>query len=308
MTRSAIAMLVFASAALGQDAAVAQAGKSPRDFARYIGSGVYVDWGALWAALGNSGEPPERVPPCGDSSCSTEMLTVSNPSQAIVLLESNRAWDFYFRFLEQQGVWRYAGYYASEPSYPRRHEVSRLGGRPILRIAEVGARGGDLSLELERWFDLTLPDLQPVFTFPARGDQSRFAFGISRRLIGSAVPETKGSVETINLALQIAFSFRGVRLDSRSYQGRCERSSGQTAFFLVSASGRGGPMPTKQFDDLADITDGPSDAQMLVYAFEGLRRIATGKNSDTKIALKQMPDRLQPSPERQALLGLLAKP
>src|SRR5579863_693701 len=106
-----VAAVILSSIAFAQTAQrteIAVAAKSPITLARYVESHQNdIDWEALWNALGT--RPAQRpYPLCGDTSvyivysCSTEIITVLNPDQAIVIIQSSgtRTYDVYLRYLQ----------------------------------------------------------------------------------------------------------------------------------------------------------------------------------------------------------------
>lgn len=310
--------IILSSVAFAQNAQEAEivgAGKSPFDLARYIDSHPTIDWKPLWTAMGNGGDPPKELPRCAPYPvgifCSTELITVINPSQVIVLVHADSSgYDAYLRFREQKGSWKFAGYYLAYV-LPRRHELFRFGDKYFLKIAESGVRASDFALELERWFDLTQATFEPVFSFPVQASLNAWTFGIGRQMDGYAVQGRNSAVETISLNLNVSFFFAASDLGSQSYGATYERSPGETKFKIKSATspfGSRSTIPTKSFEEMADIINGPSTEQILVYALSGLKKLATGKDAETKEDLKRMLEKCEDTPEKRTLLELLGKP
>jgi hypothetical protein len=312
------ATIILSFVALAQDAPdpeIVRAAKSPYDLARYIDSHPKIDdWKPLWTAMGNAGEPPKQLPRCAPYPvgifCSTELIPVLNPSQVIVLLRTDSpGYDVYLRFFEQEGGWKFAGYYVAEV-LPRRHEVFRFGDKYFLAIAERGVRASDFTLELEHWFDLAQPTLEPVFSFPVQASFNAWVFGIGRQMQGTAVQSRISTVETINLNLRVQFYFDASNLGSKSFGATYERQPGETKFTIRSASSPAFSRSTisiTAFEEIENIVNGPSTEQMLVYALPGLKELA-GKDTGAKDALKGLIEKCKDTPEKRALLELLAKP
>ena len=149
---------------------------SPFELAQSVDSGALIDWKAVWKTLGRTELPP-LLPHCGDpqySPCSTELISVPNPAQVILLLQTDMpSEDFYLRFTKQGQDWKFTGYYIAHLKYyPRRHEMLRFANKPFLEISVQGERGTGIASELAEWFDLTLPTFDPVFSFPVQGQCS----------------------------------------------------------------------------------------------------------------------------------------
>lgn len=109
----------------------AQNTANPYDLARSIDS-RNVDWASIWRKLGVT-KPPD-MPRCEiDWQCSADVITVLNPSQAIVVVVAKPE-DVYLRFLGDGAGWRYAGHHiALKKNFGERYEISRTLGKSFLR-------------------------------------------------------------------------------------------------------------------------------------------------------------------------------
>jgi hypothetical protein len=189
--RSVAATIILSSLAFSQDArrdAIVLASKSPTRLARYIESHEVFDWVALAGALGIPA-PGRYNHRCGgareQNPCSTQVVNVLSPDQAILIVQGEMLAlrDVYLRYLRKpNGEWQFAGERtAFVKTYPRRHEVARLNGRPFLKIAsDYSQIGSGLMQEVEDWFDLTQPDFEPVFSFTPRGSAAGFGLAVDR--------------------------------------------------------------------------------------------------------------------------------
>ena len=112
----------------------AQNTANPYDLARSIDS-RNVDWASIWRKLGVT-KPPD-MPRCEiDWQCSADVITVLNPSQAIVVVVAKPE-DVYLRFLGDGAGWRYAGHHiALKKNFGERYEISRTLGKSFLRVLE----------------------------------------------------------------------------------------------------------------------------------------------------------------------------
>jgi len=156
--RLAAFLIATAVAARGQAAAsLASAAQSPYELARYINSHTGFAWEPLWKALGVS-DPANSIFVCeAEQSCTTELITSLDPDQTVLLIHNGTGWDAYLRYLgTPSNGWRFSGVYAPEIwPYPTRHESTRVGQKPFLRVSSRGASGSDIGSEIENWFDLT---------------------------------------------------------------------------------------------------------------------------------------------------------
>ncbi len=99
---------------------------------------------------------PQVSPNCGRSTedpCSTAIITVLNPDQAVLIIQSAQlgGHDLYLRYLQDaKDGWRFNGERtAFMKEYPRRHEIIRLGGKPFLKISSDHSQIGAASCR--RW-------------------------------------------------------------------------------------------------------------------------------------------------------------
>lgn len=293
------------------------AAKSPFTLARYIESHQNLDWDALWKAIGIK---DSRVsgPPCGsatDNPCTTSILTVLNPDQTILIVQSGglKTNDIYLRYRQEpKGGWRFAGERSSFINEaPRRYEVFRVGSKPFLKISsDFSEIGGGFTQEVEERFDLSRSDFESVFSFTVGGGENRFSFGISRSINAQTIVSQTSGLETIELILNVHFDGPGLDVPA-TYLGVYERSASQKKFQLTRAYeglDHRAAISTKDFEALADPFEGPSNEQLLVYALSGLRKIATGSDSKAKTWLSSILEKAQDTPEKRTLLELLAKP
>jgi len=304
-----LAVLLLAQAAQAQDDELVRAATNPYDLARFIDSHLGFDWSVLWKALGT---PGTFIQPCGKPSnglrgCSTEVIGVQNPDQAIVLVvgDSTPA-DAYIRYLKQpDGSWKFSGVQAAFiRNHPRRHEVDRSSGTPYLRVARQGIYGSDVDSEIEVWYDLSQPSFEPIFTFVSQGHQQRFAFGIGRTVFGVMQP----AKYAIDVTLQVEFfgtdGYRQYSLGVELYRARYVRPDLSKPF---SPRMQESKVSGKEFEALADLNQGPSDEDLIRLDLHGLTEVATGKDAAAKTWLRDLLKRCKDTPEVRKLKALLPK-
>jgi hypothetical protein len=286
---------------------LAAASKNPYDLARFIDSHLGFDWTPLWKALGTD---PLDTQPCGKlfdgtEQCSTELITVLNPDQVILLIHEIPG-ETYLRFLhDNDGTWRFAGVHAVEiRNHPRRHEIERSSGTPFLRVSSQGVRGSGIDSEMEEWFDLTRPGFDPVFSFDVKGYQTLNDFSISRKI--SAIFTTRKN--EIDVTLTVEFSARQYNLGYNMYFAAYTRAGGE-AFKLHKAyldPMDRSTMPPAEFEALADLGgDGPSEEDLIRYTMPRLKELATGSDPEAKLWLKEFLGMAGDTPEVRALKAVL---
>ena len=318
-----VATIILSSVACAQtlqDAEIAAAAKSPVTLARYVESHNSVDWKALRNALGLNAsqywlEPCGSNIPAAEEPCSAETVTIANPEQAIVII---RGGDLsytveHLRYLQDpKGGWQFAGENSAfKKDGPSHHEVMRVGGKPFLKISSNHSQVGvGVRQEIEDWFDLTQRDFEPVFSYTVDGHENRFGFGVSRTIHAQCSLSQQSGLEGIDLILSVHFQGPGIDLEAM-YLGIYERPANAKKFTLpIAYSGldRRTTISTKDFEELADPFEGPSNEKLLIYALPGLQKIATGSDPDAKEWLRSILSFAKETPEKRSLLGLLAKP
>lgn len=274
---------------------LARAAKNPYDFARFIDSHNGFDWNVMWSALG--AEPSDLLN--NRMQYSTELITILEPDQIIVLVQGESTpFDVYLRFMQEKaGAWRFSGVYgAIIHNHPRRHEVDRSSGKPFLRVSSQGVRGSDVDCEMEDWFDLTQPGFEPVFAFPVQGHQGRIG-GIGRDITATLIAQA----DTIHAVLAVQFSGGGHGLGYCQYTAVYARSKGAKTFAFQNAGAGQSGISRAAFD----LDEGPSDEDLIRYAFPGLKELATGNDSEAKGWLKQLLAMADNTPEVRELKALL---
>jgi hypothetical protein len=286
---------------------------SPFDLAQSVDSVARIDWNSAWKRLGRTDEPPAALH-CGDprySPCSAEVITVLNPAQVILLLTSGSpvTMDYYLRFSNQADTWKFTGYYeAFLRYYDRRHELMRFGDRPFLKISVQGASGTGVASEIEEWFDLTQVDFDPVFSFPVQGHVALMDRAIGREFKGFASQDRRSNVESIDVTLNVRFTFEDNDLGDTTFSGVYERPTGKAKFSLQRAYAFTNiaqrpavpNMSNGDFEKMADI-EGTSIERLLAYALPGLKRIALSDDEDTKEDLRALLKDCQDTAEKQEL-------
>lgn len=320
MSRFAAAILFssLAAAQSAQQSDIAIAAKAPLTLAMYIQTHRAFDWNALWSALGAK-DPQVKDPPCGeatDNPCSAQLVSIWNPDQVIVIVEGAQlnVNDIYLRYVhEANGSWRFAGEHrALVNGYPRRHEIVQIGGKPILKISsDYSQPDADFTQEVEDWFDLTEPDLEPIFSFTANRNEHRVKQNVGRTISARTSLTQAAGVETIDLVLDVDFLGPGFDFEA-IYVGIYDRSRAAKKFTLRSAySGldRRTVIPPKDFEVLAGIgPEDPSNEQLLAYALPGLQKVATGSDAGAKEWLRSVLNNAKDTPEKRSLLALLGTP
>jgi len=317
-------MLIVSSVALAQtsqEAEIVLAAKSPVALVHYVESHRRVDWKALRSAL-RLPESQYWSAPCGgdapanEDGCSARVENVEDPDQAIVIIRSRGQYSFtdeYLRYLRGPNRdWKLAGENSADKRFgPSNHAIVRLGTKPFLKISSNHSQNGmGIQQEVEDWFDLTLPDFEPVFSFTSDGSAGGLAFTIARDIKAQSNFSQAGQLERIETTLNVRFGGTP-GLDARgSYVGIYERHANEKKFTLRNAYSGLEPhttIPTKDFEDLADPFTNPAEETFLAYALPGLKKIAEESNTDDRRWLRDFLDHLRDTPEKRMLLELLAK-
>jgi len=261
------------------------------------------------------GLPPcGRDFPAGESPCKAEIVPVSNPDQAILIVHGG---DFsytveFFRYLQvRKDTWQFAGEFSAfQRNSPSHHEFVKLGAKPFLRITSDHSQNGMATQQiLEDWFDLTQPGFDSVFSFTPDGSQGRFSYGVGRTIESKGVFSQSAGKERIDVTLNIKFDGPGLDLPA-TYTAVYERAATEKKFTIrdaYSGSDRRTSISTDDFEDLADPFSGLSNEKLLTYSLTGLKKIAAGSDADAKEWLQSVLGFAKDTPEKKALLDLLAR-
>ncbi len=300
---------------VAEASAISVAAKSPITLAQYLKTHKNSDWDAMWKALG----VPVRdgiEPRCGlspEESCATQIIDVANPDQAILVVETSvpRSDDIYLRYMKtQDGGWQFAGQqsvFFNEGV--REHEITRVGNKPFLTtLSDHGQNGVSIQQRIQSWFDLTQPGLEPVFSFTIEGSEWGFAQLVGRSFKATLKPSVIPGGERIDVSLDMSFDGIGMSF-AVPYSAVYERRA-MDKKFVVRAAYAGSPstpISGENFQRLADPFEGPSKEKLLVYAFPGLQKIASGSDGDARGWLELVLERAGDTPEKRALMQLLGK-
>lgn len=310
--RRAAALFTLALAALGQpapDADLLKAADNPAALADYIDTHLDFDWEPLWKAVGLK---DAGLLACERSlACYTELLRVADPPQTILAIRMPAGNVAYIRYLgDDRTGWRLSGAYAATTrNYPPRQELAFIGARPFLRLSSQGVSGSDVSSEIEEWIDLSRTEFEPVFDFSPQGGERRF-FGVGREIKSTARAKTNGAAETIEVNVDILF-FGLAGLNRVHYLATYDRQPGQPKFELSGVKPVSSNAPTisiEEFKNLMDLDEGPSNEQLLRYAWPGLNRVARSGSAKAKDWLRKALDHCKDTEEKRALLALLSAP
>lgn len=316
-----IVIIVLSSYACAQSLSdVAAASKSPTTLTRYLESHRTVDWKRLRQVLGLK-ESEYWIAPCGgdffaaESPCTAETITVANPVQAIVIIRGSdfSFADEYLRYLRRpNGEWKFAGEMtAYKRNGPSNHGLVQLGAKPFLKISSNHSQiGVSVQQELEEWFDLTLTDFEPVFSFTPDGSEFAFGVNISRDIKAQSSFNQAAGLEQIDMTLSLRFDGTPGLDVPAAYVGIYERHANEKKFRLRTAYSAldHRTMPTKDFEDLANPFGNPAREKLIVYALPGLTKIAVGSDVDDKEWLRGILDQAKSTPEVRMLSKLLTKP
>jgi hypothetical protein len=240
----------------------------------------------------------------------------ANPEQAIVIIRDGdfSFTDEYLRYLRGPNRdWKFAGENSAfKRNGPSNHALVRLGTKPFLKISSNHSQSGvAIQQEIEDWFDLTLSDFEPVFSFTPDGSAGGFEFTIARVIKAQSNFSQAAGLERIDTTLNVRFEGTpGLDLQG-IYVGVYERHANQKRFKLRTAySGLDShtTIPTKDFEALANPFTNPANETFMLYALPGLKKIAAGSNADDRGWLRDFLDHAKDTPEKRTLLELLAKP
>jgi len=293
---------------------LAGAAQSPFEIERFVETHVAFEWNPLWKALkltDDTGLPACEERPDAGRDCSSELITVLDPEQTIVLLRHILSrFEVYLRYVPQKTLgggsqWRFAGHYQPNVKYfPPRHRIVTFGKRPFLAVTEQGGAGTGLSSEVESWIDLTQGSLKPVLWYTSQGTMHPFPSGIGRSVGGTVVTLNESPFESVQVAYTIDFSFEDVNgitlnLGQRRDRAVFVRRSPNSEFALDEGLSE---VSGKQIESLYEDLDSEiTNEDFLKYDLEFLKEIASGAETPQKQWLRQFLADCRETPEKQQL-------
>jgi hypothetical protein len=289
---------------------------SPYDLAKFVETHSNFDWKPLWQAL-NITDESILLPACEESfkgipSCSSELITVTDPLQVILILEHRPSGlEVFLRYQSGgAGIWQFSGAYAPFVKYFHpEHRVTRLGTNPFLVVTGQGDAGTGVSSKIESWIDLTREGLKPVLQFTSEAHYQPFLNGIGRSTRGFVSSFSSDPVERITVAFHIKFEalegpenrYRmGERIDRVVYT---RVGSGQ--FELDQ------PLSTATGEEVEDFyedfdSDGFEDEEFLKFNIKGLIAIAKGTDEKSRSWLQRFLDLCPDTLESRQLRQIIA--
>jgi hypothetical protein len=317
-----ISILMFGNIAAKGTTGLAAMARSPEGIQRFVEAHANFDWGPLWRALKL---PAQTTPlPCAAESawqiCSSELITILDPAQAIVHLQrSDSHSETFLRYMRMSDTngpakWRFAGVFQSSAKYfPIRHRILMFAGAPFLAVTGQEVSGTGVSSEVETWMDLRDTGFMPVLSYTIEGQYSALFEGyISRKFRGTVVALRKDPGESITVSYHMDFTddqdpeqimTLGAREDSVVFTRK-------GAVFAMDATIS--TVREAEFDKLyAKFGDALSCDEFVHYDFAALSDIAMapeGADDRRKVWLgKYLEDWCDVTPESTVLEGLIRK-
>jgi hypothetical protein len=212
---------------------------------------------------------------------------------------------------QSTGDWTFSGEVnILQRNAPSQYRLVPHWNRQFLVISsDRSQHGSAIRQVLEDWYDLADADFKPVFSFTSIGGEERFGLGVGRTI--REEPKTWNTDQTEVIDVELDVHFVGVGLNQEAeYLGVYERRRDESKFILQKAfqgPGRGKPISPDEFASLADPFSGIANEKLLALAISGLKRIAKGRDVDSKEWLKSILNNVNNTPEKRTLLDLLAR-
>ena len=294
---------------------LARAARSPYDIERFVETHTDFDWEPLWKALKITDQI--EMAGCvkqGDAahSCSSELIIVVGPLQAILLLRRYDWDEVDLRFigeLQPDGLtrWHFAGHFEPHVHYFQpEHRIVMFGNKPYLAVTQQGESGLGMSTELESWIDLTRSEFVPVFSYTKGGHANGYD-SITRDSSGGVVWLQDQPMESITVEYRLSFTSednigREVPLGSKSDKAVFTRADGGK--FRVDDK-----LSTTSSEQIGflyeDAYAGLSNEDFLRYDFPSLKEIASKADSPEKRWLRKFLPNCKETPEKKQLSELL---
>jgi hypothetical protein len=287
------------------------AAREPHSLAEYINSHKHIDFESLSTAL-NLKDSELALPACQDGQCKAEAIDVpgAKPDQTILWVSDASNAAFWLRFRkDESGAWRNLSTSGVRVKFVGEHQLIPAFGKQFLVLSEGGLAGKGLITNVAKWFDLTLPRMQPVFTYTSDGTHAWGTLGLVHMVRNSAIAVPGGTSEQIRLELTVHFQADPVdttrspielgRGTATAYYVRQKTGEFKLAPSLSSA-------PKSVLDSMFDIQNPAiTNEQFLQFDIVGLRRIASAPRSPAGQWLASFLKECKQTPEKTELLELL---
>ena len=298
---------------------MARAAKSPYDLARFINAHpAFQNRDPLWKSLGID---PEKLSleDCGFwQQCSTELITVFDPFQVIVLIRAagGDLGEVYLRYRgpsgpEAPGPWTFAGFYSNgSRTYDTRHEVIRFGSKPFLVVTANEHYGSIPDAAVQRWFDLTGPRFEPVLRLRLKGESDSFPLDhvivSSSAMILKLEPEP---VERITVIDHLTFEIPVLGADALGSVEAEVTYAPRNGIFEVETAKPFLPNDQALFPlfEIWRNTRNVASDDALHFLLSKLKAIASGTNTEQRDWLKDFLAGCKDSPEKREVEELLSK-
>jgi hypothetical protein len=314
-----LAMAISIAAAVNaEEPDLAKVVASPYELSRYIASQPRFEWKPILKALHYT-DGVDFLPRCDweasdeGPSCTSELITVTDPFQIIVVVEDKQSSRFqaYLRYRRNaQGKWNFAGIYAPWVKYFRpEHRVLTYGAKTFLTVTRQGLAGTGMSGKIENWFDLTSSRFEPVLQFTSEGERNPAPVLLDCRVLGFVQQVEMQPVERVTVGMSIEFRAPG---DGDDGERICARSdtlaytrTGTGNFTLDQNQSTATPAQLRRFYD--DLEGDQSPTAFLSFTFKELLKAAQGTDPAPKAWLSKFLRRCPNTPEAQQLKQALAK-
>lgn len=284
--------------------------------------GIPAELSTVYPRVGIEPDEPAIFDECEDCRAEMHPLTWRNRKDKPVALKIYQPWGF-CRYLLFQRIhkakskdahWRFIGH--ADHDFARynmpEHRTEMLGNGAYFVMTAKGMSGTGVSLEYERWYELTSDGMKEVLSLPLRGHECASATSLCRTF-SAHVEKAKSNNLHVRIVFKIQYKGNRFLLDGKSFEDIFLFAEQKNAVYVRKKAG--GDFTLSPFDSeitAEEIRQTYSIGELTCTDFlrfnnVPLRRLTAQPDDSRKLWLKRYLQECEPSAAGNNLMAVPAK-